>query len=93
MLTEDLNGFIVIFCLVKVRFPFYIHFLSVCFTFELLKKTYAHVEPYIMNKNQSIEDLIQILEQRIEKGDYKDSVHKITLMTTLETVQHMLNGK
>ena len=29
----------------------------------------------------------------IAKGEYKDSVHKITLMTTLETVQRILNGK
>ena len=46
-----------------------------------------------MNENQTISVLIETLEQRIEKGRYKDSVHKIKLMTTLETVQRMLNGK
>jgi len=46
-----------------------------------------------MNSNQTIAELISTLEQRIEQGEYKDSVHKITLMTTLETVQRMLNGK
>lgn len=46
-----------------------------------------------MNENQTISTLIQTLEQRIEKGRYRDSVHKIKLMTTLETVQRMLNGK
>ncbi|MDA0779235.1 MAG: hypothetical protein O2810_00335 [Bacteroidetes bacterium] len=46
-----------------------------------------------MNENQTISELLQILEYRIENGEYKDSVHKITLMTTLETVQRMLNGK
>jgi len=46
-----------------------------------------------MNKEQTIAELIQTLETRIATGDYNDSVHKITLMTTLETVQRMLNGK
>lgn len=46
-----------------------------------------------MNSNQTIAELISTLEQRIAQGEYKDSVHKITLMTTLETVQRMLNGK
>ncbi len=46
-----------------------------------------------MNKEQTIAELIETLETRIATGDYNDSVHKITLMTTLETVQRMLNGK
>jgi hypothetical protein len=46
-----------------------------------------------MNENQTISELIKTLEQRIEHGRYRDSVHKIKLMTTLETVQRMLNGK
>jgi len=46
-----------------------------------------------MNANQTISELIETLEQRIATGEYKDSVHKITLMTTLETVQRILNGK
>ncbi len=46
-----------------------------------------------MREHQPISELIETLERRIAQGDYKDSVHKITLMTTLETVQRMLNGK
>ena len=46
-----------------------------------------------MNENQTISALIKTLEYRIENGQYNDSVHKITLMTTLDTVQQMLNGK
>lgn len=46
-----------------------------------------------MDESQTISALIETLEQRIEKGRYRDSVHKIKLMTTLETVQRMLNGK
>ena len=46
-----------------------------------------------MNANQTIAELIESLENRIAQGDYNDSVHKITLMTTLETVQRLLNGK
>ncbi|MGB0443879.1 MAG: hypothetical protein ACPGFK_03475 [Flavobacteriaceae bacterium] len=46
-----------------------------------------------MNANQTISELIETLEHRIAKGEYKDSVHKITFMTTLETVQRILNGK
>ena len=46
-----------------------------------------------MNANQTISELIDTLRQRIENRGYKDSVHKITLMTTLETVQRILNGK
>ena len=46
-----------------------------------------------MNENQTISALIETLEKRIENGHYKDSVHKIKLITTLETVQRMLNGK
>ncbi|MGB0444403.1 MAG: hypothetical protein ACPGFK_06260 [Flavobacteriaceae bacterium] len=46
-----------------------------------------------MKASQTISELIETLETRIATGDYNDSVHKITLMTTLETVQRILNGK
>ena len=43
--------------------------------------------------NQTIAELIAVLQTRLEKGQFRDAVHKIKLMTTLETVQRMLNGK
>ena len=43
--------------------------------------------------NQTISELIAVLQTRIEKRQFRDSVHKIKLMTTLETVQRMLKGK
>ena len=43
--------------------------------------------------NQTIAELIAVLQRRIEKAQFRDSVHKIKLMTTLETVQRMLKGK
>lgn len=44
-----------------------------------------------MNPNQTLAELIETLEKRLAQGEYKDAVHKIKLMTTLETVQRMLN--
>lgn len=46
-----------------------------------------------MNKDQSIAALLEVLHHRIENGIYKDAVHKITLMTTLQTIERMLAGK
>mgnify|MGYP004023311009 FL=1 len=46
-----------------------------------------------MNEQQTIAELVEILQTRLEKGQFKDAVHKIKLMTTLETVQRMLNGQ
>ena len=46
-----------------------------------------------MNEQQTIAELVEILQTRLEKGQFRDAVHKIKLMTTLETVQRMLNGK
>ena len=43
--------------------------------------------------NQTIAELIAVLQARIEKGQFRDSVHKIKLMTTLETLQRMMKGK
>ena len=46
-----------------------------------------------MNEQQTIAELVETLQTRLEKGQFRDAVHKIKLMTTLETVQRMLNGK
>lgn len=46
-----------------------------------------------MNEQQTIAELVEILQTRLEKGQFKDAVQKIKLMTTLETVQRMLNGQ
>ena len=37
-----------------------------------------------------LQDFIEHLEHKIEAGKYQDSVHKITLMTTLSTIQKTL---
>lgn len=47
----------------------------------------------MIQPNQSVAELIEVLQKRLEKGQFKDAVHKIKLMTTLETVQRMLNGQ
>lgn len=47
----------------------------------------------MIHPNQTIAELIAVLQERIEKGQFRDSVHKIKFMTTLETVQRMLKGK
>ena len=47
----------------------------------------------MIQPNQSVAELIEVLQKRIENGQFKDAVHKIKLMTTLETVQRMLNGQ
>ena len=46
-----------------------------------------------MNEQQTIAELVEKLQIRLEKGQFRDAVHKIKLMTTLETVQRMLNGQ
>ena len=49
--------------------------------------------PQKMNEQQTIAELVEKLQIRLEKGQYREAVHKIKLMTTLETVQRMLNGQ
>ena len=39
-----------------------------------------------MDTNTTLLELIQHLEKRLTEGDYKDSVHKIKLMTTRDMV-------
>ena len=41
--------------------------------------------------NISAEELIKIIENRIDSGDFKDAVHKIKLMTTKEMVLEILS--
>lgn len=38
----------------------------------------------------SAKELLIYIEKKIENGDYKDSVHKITLMTTRNVIQKIL---
>ena len=39
----------------------------------------------------SAQELIKIIENRIDNGDYKDAVHKIKLMTTREMILEILS--
>tara|TARA_X000000950_G_scaffold46908_1_gene54007 strand:+ start:576 stop:710 length:135 start_codon:yes stop_codon:yes gene_type:complete len=41
--------------------------------------------------NLSANELIKIIENRIENGDFKDAVHKIKLMTTREMILEILS--
>ena len=38
----------------------------------------------------SAKELLIYIEKKIENGEYKDSVHKITLMTTRNVIQKIL---
>ena len=38
----------------------------------------------------SAQELLIYIEKKIQTGDYKDSVHKITLMTTRNVIQKIL---
>jgi hypothetical protein len=37
----------------------------------------------------TVAELIDVLRNKIDRQDYKDAVHKITLMTTLEVVEKL----
>ena len=39
----------------------------------------------------SAKELLIYIEKKITNGDYKDSVHKITLMTTRNVIRKILN--
>lgn len=41
--------------------------------------------------NPTATEMIEILEKRIENGDFKDAVHKIKLMTTREIILEMIS--
>ena len=46
-----------------------------------------------MNRQSSIDEFLNYLEERIEKEDYKKSVHKITFMTTVHVIKKILGEK
>ena len=46
-----------------------------------------------MNRNNSLDDFIKYLEKRIDEGDYKNSVHKITFTTTLHVIKKIIGEK
>ena len=38
----------------------------------------------------TVAELIDVLRNKIDRQDYKDSVHKITLMTALEVIERLI---
>lgn len=38
----------------------------------------------------TVAELIDVLRDKINRQDYKDAVHKITLMTTLEVIERLI---
>tara|TARA_A100001011_G_scaffold85156_1_gene89177 strand:- start:240 stop:380 length:141 start_codon:yes stop_codon:yes gene_type:complete len=46
-----------------------------------------------MNRNSSLDDFIKYLENRIDRGEYKNSVHKITFMTTMHVIKKIIGEK
>jgi hypothetical protein len=44
-----------------------------------------------MKKNPTAKELIETLENRISKGDFKDSVHKIKLMTARDMILEVIS--
>ena len=46
-----------------------------------------------MNRQNSLGEFLNYLENRIEQEDYKNSVHKITFMTTLHVIKKIIGEK
>ena len=46
-----------------------------------------------MNRKSTIDEFLNYIENRIEIGDYKNSVHKITFMTTLHVIKKIIGEK
>ena len=46
-----------------------------------------------MNRQSSIDDFLNYLEDRIENGNYTNSVHKITFMTTVHVIKKIIGEK
>ena len=44
-----------------------------------------------MKNTITAEELLKELENRLSKGDFKDSVHKIKLMTTRDMILEMIS--
>ena len=49
--------------------------------------------PKHLHANNSLQDLLVELEERLTKGHYNDSVHKIKLLTAKEVVERMIAEK
>ena len=64
---------------------------------DILKKKGDFYLPFyiliVMNRNSSLDDFINYLENRIMMGDFKNSVHKITFMTTLHVIKKIIGEK
>lgn len=43
----------------------------------------------IISPETTVAELIDVLRNKINRRDYKDAVHKITLMTTLEVIERL----
>ena len=46
-----------------------------------------------MNRKSTINEFLNYIENRIEKGVYKNSVHKITFMTTVHVIKKIIGEK
>jgi mRNA-degrading endonuclease HigB of HigAB toxin-antitoxin module len=46
---------------------------------------------FFMKKNPTAEELLKELENRLSKGDFKDSVHKIKLMTARDMILEIIS--
>ena len=46
-----------------------------------------------MNRESSLDIFIKYLENKIEKEDYRNSVEKITFMTTLHVIKKNISEK
>lgn len=44
-----------------------------------------------MRETTTAQELLKELENRLSKGDYKDSVHKIKLMTARDMILEMIS--
>ena len=44
-----------------------------------------------MNGKTTIKELVEHLEKRLEIGEYKDSVHKIKLITTRQMILEIIS--
>ncbi|MBT3444984.1 MAG: hypothetical protein P8I34_03830 [Flavobacteriaceae bacterium] len=44
-----------------------------------------------MKETTTAQELLKELENRLSKGDYKDSVHKIKLMTARDMILEMIS--
>ena len=46
-----------------------------------------------MNRKSTIDEFLNYIENRIDNGDYKNSVHKITFMTTVHVIKKIIEEK